>query len=100
MIQTWVALPKKDEEADPTFKNYTAEELPVFTDTGVWMRLIAGDAYGLTSHVKTSSPLFYLHVVLDQGAKFEMPTEHSERGHTLLREVLKLMVLLISKGSC
>src|SRR5688500_7846329 len=32
MIQTWVALPEKDEEADPSFKNYTAEELPVFTD--------------------------------------------------------------------
>src|SRR4029079_16266295 len=25
MIQTWVALPEKDEEASPTFKNYTVE---------------------------------------------------------------------------
>jgi redox-sensitive bicupin YhaK (pirin superfamily) len=80
MIQTWVALPEKDEEANPSFKNYTAEELPVFTDKGVWMRLIAGDAYGLASHVKTSSPLFYLHVVLDAGASFGLPKEHSERG--------------------
>src|SRR6187399_3006844 len=52
MIQTWVALPEKDEEASPSFKNYTVEQLPVFTDTGVWMRLIAGEAYGLTSSVK------------------------------------------------
>jgi redox-sensitive bicupin YhaK (pirin superfamily) len=80
MIQTWVALPEKDEEANPSFKNYTAEELPVFTDKGVWMRLIAGDAYGLNSHVKTNSPLFYLHVVLDAGAGFGLPKEHSERG--------------------
>ena len=80
MIQTWVALPEKDEEADPSFKNYKAEELPVFIDRGVWMRLIAGDAYGLKSHVKTSSPLFYLHVVLNKGATFELPKEHSERG--------------------
>ena len=80
MIQTWVALPEKDEESDPSFKNYTAEELPVFTEKGVWMRLIAGNAYGLTSHVKTNSPLFYLHVVLDQGARFGIPKEHSERG--------------------
>jgi redox-sensitive bicupin YhaK (pirin superfamily) len=80
MLQTWVALPEKDEEADPSFKNYTAEELPVFTDNGVWMRLIAGNAYGLTSHVNTSSPLFYLHVVLKKDARFGLPGEHSERG--------------------
>src|SRR5205085_11616298 len=33
MIQTWVALPEKDEEASPTFANYKPEALPAFTDT-------------------------------------------------------------------
>jgi redox-sensitive bicupin YhaK (pirin superfamily) len=80
MIQTWVALPEKDEEAHPAFNNYSAEELPVFTDPGVWMRLIAGDAYGVKNNVKTLSPLFYLHVNLQPGAKFGLPKEHSERG--------------------
>lgn len=80
MIQTWVALPEKDEETAPTFTNYTPEQLPVFTDTGVWMRLIAGNAYGLKSNVKTNSPLFYLHVVLQPGAIFGLPKEHEERG--------------------
>src|SRR4051795_12914044 len=47
MIQTWVALPEKDEEDAPSFNNYKVEELPVFTDTGVWIRLIAGNAFGL-----------------------------------------------------
>jgi len=64
MIQTWVALPEKDEESMPAFNNYKPHVLPVFTDTGVWMRLIAGNAFGLTSNVKTHSPLFYLHVEL------------------------------------
>lgn len=80
MIQTWVALPEKDEEADPAFDNYRADQLPVYTDTGVWMRLIAGNAFGLKNDVKTLSPLFYLHVVLDKGASFGLPKEHSERG--------------------
>lgn len=74
-----MALPEKDEEADPTFVNYQQEELPVFTDKGVWMRLIAGDAYGLTNKVKTHSPLFNLHVVLEQGARFALPQGYSER---------------------
>ena len=80
MIQTWVALPEKDEEALPSFKNYTPDELPVFTDKGVWMRLIAGDAYGLYNKVKINSPLFYLHVVLQTGARFGLPRGYPERG--------------------
>ena len=80
MIQTWVALPEKDEEASPSFNNYTPDLLPVFTDKGVWMRLIAGDAYGLRNEVKTNSPLFYLHVLLEQGSTFGLPKEHTERG--------------------
>ncbi|CCH54450.1 Pirin domain protein [Fibrisoma limi BUZ 3] len=79
MIQTWVALPEKEEEAMPSFTNYTADQLPIFTETGVWMRLIAGDAFGLRNGVKTHSPMFYLHVVLEQGARFGLPKEHAER---------------------
>ncbi|MGG7665232.1 pirin family protein [Dyadobacter sp. BHUBP1] len=79
MIQTWVALPEKDEESIPTFRNYTKSELPVFTDKGVWMRLIAGDALGLSNGVETLSPLFYLHVVLEVGATFRIPDGYSER---------------------
>jgi len=79
MIQTWVALPEKNEESTPTFDNYKPEQLPVFTDKGVWMRLIAGNAYGLKNDVKTHSPLFYAHVVLEAGAKFGLPKEHTER---------------------
>jgi len=79
MIQTWVALPDKDEESIPTFDNYKPDVLPIFTDAGVWMRLIAGDAFGLRNNVKTHSPLFYVHVVLEKDARFGLPTEHSER---------------------
>ena len=79
MIQTWVALPNKDEESDPSFENYKPEALPVFSETGIWMRLIAGDAFGLRNKVKTHSPLFYVHVVLEKDARFGLPKEHSER---------------------
>jgi redox-sensitive bicupin YhaK (pirin superfamily) len=80
MVQTWVALPEADEEQAPTFANYQSQQLPIFTDNGVWMRLIAGDAYGLRNDVKTHSPLFYLHVVLQAGARFGLPRGYPERG--------------------
>lgn len=80
MIQTWVALPEQAEESRPHFENYQPEKLPVFTDKGIWMRLIAGDAYGLKNEVETYSPLFYLHLKLDAGAVFDLPRKYSERG--------------------
>jgi redox-sensitive bicupin YhaK (pirin superfamily) len=106
MIQTWVALPEKDEEADPSFVNYTREELPVFTDTGVWMRLIAGEAFGLKSDVRTHSSLFYLHVVLQKGAVFGLPKEHAERGVYIVKGNVEVsgvsypagQLLVFSKG--
>lgn len=79
MIQTWVALPEKDEEANPAFDNYKAGELPIFTEDGVWMRLIAGNAFGLRNGVKTHSPLFYLHVILQKDARIGLPKGHTER---------------------
>ena len=107
MIQTWVALPQKDEEAAPSFKNYTPDQLPVFTDKGVWMRLIAGDAYGLKNGVTTNSPLFYLHVFLQKGARFGLPKEHSEKGLYVVKGGIEVAgieysdskMLVFSKGA-
>lgn len=106
MIQTWVALPEKDEEAMPAFDNYKPEHLPVFTEKGVWMRLIAGDAYGLKNNVKTHSPLFYLHVTLEQGAHIGLPKEHSERAIYIAKGSLEIsgrpftagQMIVFSKG--
>lgn len=90
MIQTWVALPEKDEEAAPSFANYKPEELPIYTDKGIWMRLIAGDAYGLKSDVNTNSPLFYLHVTLQKDTPFALPQEHSERGFYIVKGTVEI----------
>lgn len=90
MIQTWVALPEKDEEAAPSFRHYSPEELAVYTDKGIWMRLIAGNAYGLSSGVKVSSPLFYLHAVVDPGARVSLPREHPERAVYIVKGSLEL----------
>jgi redox-sensitive bicupin YhaK (pirin superfamily) len=107
MIQTWVALPEKNEEDNPSFNNYTADQLPVFTERGVWMRLIAGNAFGLRNKVQTHSPLFYLHAVLQKGAKFGLPKEHTERGIYIAKGSIELaqqtytagQMLVFNKGT-
>lgn len=98
MIQTWVALPEKDEEAMPSFDNYKPEALPIFTDTGIWMRLIAGNAFGLKNNVKTHSPLFYIHVVLDKGRSLGLPTEHAERAIYIAKGSVEISGNIYSSG--
>jgi redox-sensitive bicupin YhaK (pirin superfamily) len=78
-IQSWVALPDGDEETAPSFAHHEDDDLPVYHEAGVWLRLLAGEAFGLRAAVKTHSPLVYAHVALDRGARFALPGEHAER---------------------
>ena len=98
LIQSWVALPESNEEDEPSFDNYKPEQLPVFTEKGVWMRLIAGNAYGLQNKVKTKSPLFYLHVVLQPGASLGLPKEHPERGFYIAKGSIEISGIGYEQG--
>lgn len=79
LLQAWVALPAELEETVPSFHHHGRQELPVFEEGGAWARLIAGTAFGVSAPVKTHSPLFYMHVELQPGAKAALPSEHPER---------------------
>ena len=78
-IQSWVALPEKDEETDPAFAHYGAADFPVIEYEGTRARVLVGEAFGGKSRVKTHSPTFYAHVELDAGAQVWMPEWYKER---------------------
>jgi len=78
-IQAWVALPNECEETDPAFTHYGHDQLLTVDDDGVWMRLLAGEAFGTRSRVTTHSPLFYIHWVLRAQATVKLPVMYSER---------------------
>jgi redox-sensitive bicupin YhaK (pirin superfamily) len=78
-IQAWVALPEAQEEMEPSFVHHGAQDLPVFGESGVTARLIAGQAFGLTNLIKTQSPLFYVHAELQPGGRIGIPSEYPER---------------------
>src|SRR4051794_10915200 len=42
-IQAWIALPKEEEEIDPSFAHHDHEDLPTYEGGGVWARLVAGE---------------------------------------------------------
>lgn len=78
-VQSWVALPKDHEETDPGFTHYGADDLPAAKENGVWLRLLAGEAFGLKSKVQTHSPMFYAHLELAAGRVQPLPANYSER---------------------
>lgn len=78
-IQTWVALPEATEETDPWFRHHAATDIPTWETDGATVKLIAGEAYGYTSPVKTLSPILYLDVQFATGGTFTLKTDYSER---------------------
>jgi redox-sensitive bicupin YhaK (pirin superfamily) len=78
-LQSWVALPVGQEEVTPSFAHHEGPDLPTHRDDGVWLRLLAGEAFGLRAAVKTHSPLFYAHTVLEAGARIGLPAALGER---------------------
>ena len=89
-IQTWVALPERDEETEPGFEHQAREALPYFDDDGKRVRLVLGSAYGERAPVSTFSEMFYLDAALDPGAVLPLPDEHEERGVYVLEGAAKV----------
>jgi redox-sensitive bicupin YhaK (pirin superfamily) len=78
-IQAWVALPNEEEETDPGFWHHPAASLPVWNETGLKGRLIAGAAEGMDAGVNVRSPMFYMHWDMEKGARRKVPDQYSER---------------------
>jgi redox-sensitive bicupin YhaK (pirin superfamily) len=77
-VQTWVALPREEEECEPSFSHHAA--LPQWEEGGVTVRVILGDLLGLSSPVPTLSPIVYADVALQATRRFAVPAKHEERG--------------------
>jgi len=79
-IQTWVALPRKDEQTQPSFTHLPKKVLPTVSDKGVEMRVIAGTAFGQRAPTPVFSDTLYVAADLAPGSKIGLPAEHEERG--------------------
>jgi redox-sensitive bicupin YhaK (pirin superfamily) len=77
-IQAWVALPAEAEEMAPAFSHHGAADLPTYDAGGLWARLIAGSAYGVSAGPATQSPLYYIHWELQPGVSAGTPDGYGE----------------------
>jgi redox-sensitive bicupin YhaK (pirin superfamily) len=89
-IQSWVALPRGNEEDAPSFAHHDADRLPVIDDEGMHLRLIAGELFGLRAPARTLSDMFYADVMLDGGARLAVPVDHEERAVYIVQGSVEL----------
>ena len=78
-IQTWVALPKPNEEDAPAFVHHPAESIPEVSLPGGSARVIAGTMWGATSPVQFPHPIIYAELHLDAGARIPLDPVWGER---------------------
>lgn len=88
-LQSWVALPTALEETEPTFEHLAGKCLPELARPGALLRVIAGTAFGVTSPVKTMSPMFCVEARLDAGAELALPEEYAERAAYVVEGVVE-----------
>lgn len=77
-IQSWIALPEKHEEIDPTFDHIAKADLPIINEDNLKMRLIMGELYGLKSPTPTYQDTLYADFELNKGAVTSIPNVYEE----------------------
>ena len=98
-LQLWLALPEADEEADPAFFHYDAADIPEVDDGQAAVRVMMGQAFGLTSPVKTYAKTLYLEARLKAGAQFQVPMGVEERAIYVCDGELDIDGLAVEAGS-
>lgn len=61
--QIWVAMPKELEEMEPRLDYYPRADLPVKESGSLRVRVVAGNAFGLSSPLQGYSPLFMVDIL-------------------------------------
>ena len=78
-MQTWVALPRTDEEVAPSFHHHSASTLPSRDHDGARLRVVAGRGFGMESPVHVFADTFNVAVDLAAYAELAIDPEAVER---------------------
>ena len=77
-LQLWHGLPEDQEEVDASFHHYPADAIPEIKLSGVRIRLLIGEAFGLSSPVRTFTDTLYAEYHLPVGASAAIPQDVQE----------------------
>lgn len=72
-VQLWINLPRRDKNAPPHYQEYPASRIPSIPVNLGLVHLIAGEALGAVSPIRTHIPILYLHAELQPGGRLHLP---------------------------
>lgn len=78
-LQTWVALPRAQEEIAPAFHHHPAATVPSLDVPGGRLRVVAGRGYGEESPVRVFADTLYVAIDLDADGEVAPDAAHRER---------------------
>ncbi|MGR3374377.1 pirin family protein [Pseudooceanicola nanhaiensis] len=97
-IQTWLALPEKEEESEAAFVHAPKSDLPLLEGEGKQVRLILGDAWGEKAPVPVASEMVYADALLEAGAAIPLPDNHEDRGVYVLEGAVEIAGQVFEPG--
>ena len=83
-MQTWLALPDGQEEAEPAFDHVSASELPSIEDGSAKARVLMGTLWGATAATPQHSPTIYADIELGAGGVLPVEANADERAVMLV----------------
>lgn len=75
-LQLWVNLKHDEKLVEPEYQELVASDIPVASDAGVRVRVIAGTSLGVTAAIRTRTPVTFLQVFLEPGAQLNQALPH------------------------
>ena len=83
-MQTWLALPDRQEEIAPAFDHVPSSGLPLIEDRGVSARVLVGTLWGATAATPQHAPTIYADIQLKAGGLIPIEADADERGVMLV----------------
>ncbi len=97
-LQLWHGLPEDLEEVDASFHHYPAGAIPEMTLNGVRIRLLIGEAFGLSSPVRTFADTLYAEYHLPAGESATVPLEVQELAIYAVDSTLRVDSKILQPG--
>ena len=79
-IQSWVALPKDQQETEPSFRHIPKSALPIVEQDGVRSCIIVGEAWGERSQITPIAPVFYVDSDMPNGGTVSLDVAAADEG--------------------
>jgi len=98
-IQSWIALPRDQEERAPSFVHWPAASLPMLDMDGVSVTVIMGEAFGAASPVGICSPALYLACRMPEGGTLALDDVCEERAAYVVSGEIEIAERRMSAGN-